>query len=145
MAALVPLAVLSLAASGEIPPVPRPTLSGETEQSLPVSLTVDRDSAGWRIAYRERCSDGSTARGRSSSGGGTPRLRLRADGSFALVRTEPTSVVGGGTGTVRLTLRGRLAGGNASGTWSVRATLRRGSAAPITCTSGSVGWRAARG
>jgi hypothetical protein len=151
MAPLVPLLALSLAASGEIgpgepvqPPARPASLSGRTRQSLPVALEIDPGarSAGWRIAYDGRCSDGGSARGRSSSGEGTPRLRLNSDGAFALEHSEPTAVVRGGSGTIRFTLRGRARGRSAAGTWSATVTLRRPGAAPVTCTTGPLAWRA---
>lgn len=152
MPSLVPLAVLALASAGELggpPPLTAPErldtperLTGRTSQGLPVGLRVEGRTAGWRIGYDHLCSDETSMRGRTSSGGGTPRVRLRPDGSFGLRRTEPTAFAGGGRGTVTFVLRGRVRETGAAGTWSVRVT--RSGPDRLTCSTGRLSWRAAR-
>jgi hypothetical protein len=151
MASLVPIAVLALAGAGQSggpPPLTEPALlgperlAGRTSQGLPVALGVEGRAARWRIRYDHLCDDGRRMRGRTSSGGGTPRLRLRSDGAFALRRTEPTAFADGSRGSVTFALRGRVRDGAARGTWTVRVT--RPGPDRLSCATGSLSWRAER-
>jgi hypothetical protein len=153
---LVPLAVLALASSGQIAapagPVGVPAAragrhAGTTAQGEPVSLQVRAGGrrAAWRIGYVARCADGSATRGRYVSGGGTPALDVRRDGTFRLTRIEPARFRPAGSGTARFTIRGRLGRDGGAGVWSVRVlTPPAGRGGRVACRTGPVRWRVAR-
>ncbi|HEX8067960.1 MAG TPA: hypothetical protein VF520_15695 [Thermoleophilaceae bacterium] len=156
MAPLVPIVLLGIAAAGDVSAAPplRPLdagaelgtrYRGRTEQGRSVALRLARDrrSAAWRVLYDYRCSDGTRGRGRFASGAGTPRVRIGSDGSLELERSEPTRFAGGGAGSARYSIRGRLGRGGGAGTWRLRLTRTAGSST-AACTTGPVRWRVER-
>ena len=157
MARLVPIALLSLAASGTVPaaegpgPRARPRTvalghyEGSTDQRRRVALSSRGKSVTWWVAYRYSCGSGGIGRGRFSSGDGTPNAVLRPDRTFALADKEPTPFVDGGKGRASFELRGRLGPSGGAGTWRVRVSApKHGGRPALRCDSGLIRWTARR-
>jgi hypothetical protein len=149
---LLPISVLALGSAGQPaapavqPPVPG-LYRGTTAQKRDVTIRVRRGGrrASWRIRYSGRCDDGVPIRGGFRSGDGTPLLELGRDGTFRASGSETAPFQGGGAGTARYELSGRLGPEGGSGTWRIDVAPPGASGASASCTSGPVRWGATRG
>ena len=149
---LLPIAVLAAGTGGQppqpavLPPVPG-LYHGTTAQRRGVSIRVRRGGrrASWLVRYRGRCDDGFAIRGGFRSGEGTPLLELGRDGTFRVSGEEPAPFSGGGTGTARYVLSGRLGPDGGSGTWRIDVEPPPEGGLHASCSSGPVRWGVTRG
>jgi hypothetical protein len=79
---------------------------------------------------------------RCDTPGLTSRVRLGADGSFALAASTRTRLGNGVRRRARFRMSGRVVGGTASGTASVRLTYTRHGRVTARCRSGTRTWQA---